>query len=462
MSVLTELAEFLTSRNYDNIPQDVIQIVRGHMLDSIGCAVSSSEEPSIKILERFLRSQPDGEGDHTVIGSDRGTSLLSAAFINGSKADAQEMADINMAAGGHGGATIVPAALAVAEETRCTGKELLAALACGYEAMRVTVPAYPQSLGKACHTAIINGTFGAAAATGKMYNFDNEDMINALGNCAIAPIAPSEPCNEGGYVKDLYTGAAARTGIFCALLAKEKFVGTPSLLDGKMGLFTELQVVKPASGVTDGLGDKWIVRDTIIKPHACCRFTHSSADLLLDLNLDPDQVESIDVTVATLSYNLCKGSSSKLEDSVAARFSIPYVVGCAMLFKRTLIPSDFTMEAIKNPKVYEISQKVHVHHNPDMDVDWPVPPAGKGHRSSVMDIIMKDGRKIHQRVDNPKGSAENPCTWQEILNKFCLLTNGYYTPERQQQIIHAVEDLEKIGDCRGFVRLLRRDNYIGI
>jgi 2-methylcitrate dehydratase PrpD len=460
MTVLTKLGEFLSSCTYEDIPDDVIKIVREHLLDSIGCAVAATNEPSIKVLERFVRSTLEGTGDSTIIGSDQPASLFAAALINGSKTDALEMADINKMAGAHPGATVIPAALVVAEYLKSSGKELLTALAIGYESQRVTRPLYPHGLQKGCHTAIISGTFGAAAVTGKLFGFNSETMINALGSCAIAPVAPSQPCNAGGYVKDLYTGWAARTGIYVAFLAKESFIGTPSLLDGELGLYTELEARKPAEEVISGLGEEWISRSSIIKPHSACRFTHSGADAILELNLDPEEIESINVTVASIPYNLTRGP--KPEDSVAARFSIPYVMATALINKRNVLPSDFTIDAISNPRVLAVAEKIKIVLDKNLDADWPEAPVSKGHRTSILEVVLKNGKKLNHRVDYPKGDAKNPLTWGEITEKFLHLTKGYYSEKKAQQIIKLVEKIELLEDCRGFVKLLRGDEFIGV
>jgi 2-methylcitrate dehydratase PrpD len=459
MNVLSTLAEFLASCKYEEIPEDVIKLIREHLLDSIGCAVAATDEPSIKVLERFVRSTSEGTGDSTIIGSDQPASLFGAALINGSKTDALEMADINKIAGAHPGATIVPAALVVAEFLRSTGEELLTALAIGYESQRVTRPIYPYALEKGCHTAIISGTFGAAAATGKLFGFNSDTMINALGNCAVAPVAPSEPCRAGGHVKDLYTGWAARTGVYAALLAKEGFIGTPSLLDGELGLYTELEARKPAELVISGLGEEWITRDTIIKPHAACRFCHSGADAILELNPDPEEIESINVTVASLPYNLTRGP--RPEDSVAARFSIPYAMAAALINKRNLMPKDFTLEAISDQRTLELAEKVKIALDKNLDADWQEPPFGKGHRTSIVEVVLKNGKKLNLRVDYPKGDQINPLTWKEITEKFLHLTKGYYSENRAHKIIEIVGKIELLENCRGFVKLLSRDEFIG-
>lgn len=460
ISVLTKLAEFVSSCTYEEIPEDVIQLIREHLLDSIGCTVAATNEQSIKVLERFVRSTPEGTGESTVIGSDKPVSLLGAALLNGSKADALEMADINKIAGGHPGGIIVPATLVVAEYLRSTGKELLTALALGYESQRVSRPLYPHNLQMGMHIAMLSGTFASAAAAGKLFKFDANTMTNALGSCSIAPLAPSEPCRCGGYAKDLYTGWAARTGVFCALLAKESFIGTPSLLDGELGVYTCLQADKPAELVASKLGEEWITRATIIKPHAACRFTHSGADAILELNPDPDEVEQINITTATMPYNLTKGP--RPEDVVAARFSIPYVVAKALLEKRNLIPRDFTVEAISDQRTLALAEKVKCLLDKSLDADWQEPPLGRGMRTSIVEVVLKNGKKLNLRVDYPKGDSKNPLTWEEITRKFTALTKGFYTEKKAQQIIHLVEKMEFVEDCRVFVNMLRRDDFSGI
>jgi len=457
MTVLSRLGEFISTCRYEDIPGDVVEIIRKSILDIIGCTVAAADQPSIKTLEKFLYSTEEGKGSSTVITGKQQVSLFGAALLNASRADALEYADVNKEVGGHPGAMVVPAALVMAEHLCSSGKELITAVALGYEAHRVTVPLYPEGFRKGLHLCMIGGTFGSAAAAGKLLGLNPLELTNALGNCAVAPVAPFEPCRVGGHVKDLYTGWAARTGIFAALLAKNSFSGTSSLVDGELGLLKALGALRPAEDSLWGLGSEWVTRATCIKPHASCRFTHSSADAALELVkkylIDPEKILSVEVTTDTVPFQLNRGPRPK--DTIAARFSIPYVVATVLTKKRPIRPMDITVEKISDESILNLSDKVKVHLDKKLDDDYAEPPLGKGYRTSIIELSLIDGRKLVQRVDYPKGDPLNPVTWEEVVDKFLQITKGYIDDSNAHDIVDMIYNLESLENCCALLKKLR-------
>jgi 2-methylcitrate dehydratase PrpD len=54
----------------------------------------------------------------------------------------------------------------------------------------------------------------------------------------------------------------------------------------------------------------------------------------------------------------------------------------------------------------------------------------------------------------PKGDPENPVTWDEMKEKFLLLSSPVIGPDRQREIIAAVETLDQMSDVRQLAALL--------
>jgi len=456
MGTLTEvMGEFIAHLRFEDLPNDVVERARMTLLDSIGCSLGGSGQKSIQLLDDFILSSR-GNGAITIFGSKSKAALLDAVLLNASRADAQEFSDVNKLTGGHPGCMVVPTALNVAEEYGGSGKDLLLAIVSGYEAHRLAIPLYPQAFRDGLHLVMFGGTFGSCAAAGKTLRLGPQQMSHALGICGVVPVAPFEPCRTGGYTKDLYTGWSAMTGTFSALLAKKGFTGTPTLFEGELGLYRALRAQKDPLTALEGLGMDWVIRKSCFKPHASCRFTHSSADaalaLVQDEKIDPDKIEGIKVVTDTVPYQLNRGAAPK--DAIDARFSIPFVVATVLLKKRFIEIKDFDDSELNDKTITGIAKRIEVQVDKDLDKWYPEPPTGKGFRTAIMEVRFKNGTRISKRVDYPKGDPSNPVSPEEVEEKFRNQAQRVLSPRRANQIIDLIHNVEELDQVKAITSLL--------
>ncbi len=450
MATLVEtIGEFISRVSFTDLPDDVVEKARLLLLDSIGCALGGSKQRSILMLEEFVLSNEKKQERFTIFGSKRKASLLNAVLLNASRADALEFSDVNKLVGGHPSCMIVPAALNMAEEHQISGKDLLLAIVLGYEAHRLVIPLYPKAFRDGIHLVMPGGALGACAAAGRILKLNAREMTNALGICgAVVPVAPFEPCRVGGYVKDLYTGWSAYTGVFSALLAKKGFTGTPTLFEGELGLYRVLGAEKEAWTCTEGLGSDWVIRKSCIKLHASCRFTHSSADAALKISqrkeVRPEKIKKIKITTDTVPYQLNRSFPPK--DAIDARFSIPFIVATVLLRKRFIEIEDFDDAKIHDEDVARIAKKVEICLDKDLDKMYPEPPLGKGFRTSIMEAELTDGSRVSERVDYPKGDPNNPASREEVESKFYTQAQRVLNVRKIRQIIEMIQNIEEVND----------------
>ena len=85
-------------------------------------------------------------------------------------------------AGAHPGATVLPPALAIAQERGADGRALIAAFVAGNEVMiRIGRATGHTNEARGFHAPGTTGPFGGAVAVGKLLKFDAAAMTNALG-----------------------------------------------------------------------------------------------------------------------------------------------------------------------------------------------------------------------------------------------------------------------------------------
>ena len=237
------LAEFCSQISFDNLPEEVIHKTKLCILDCIANIYGSRELADVKSVAGYIRSL-QGALQASALGWNFRTTVNDAAFINGTAAEAIEAQDGLRFGGNHPGTAVIPAAFAVAEHLGFGGREVIEAVVAGYEAAnRPAAAMHPWHTLSGFLPTGTCGTFGAAAAAAKLYGFDSNRMLDALGNAGyILPLSMAEHLMGGYTIKIVQGGQAASAGIRAAGLAGSGITGAPYVLEGSElnGGFTKI------------------------------------------------------------------------------------------------------------------------------------------------------------------------------------------------------------------------------
>lgn len=132
-TVSERLADFVQRASYENLPKEVIHQAKRCLLDTCGAVIAGSyHSTSGKIAQSYARSLEEPP-TATIIGTDIMRSPQTAAFANGITAHALELDDGSRHATYHPGSSIIPSSLALCEAEGKTARDLIAAIAVGYE-----------------------------------------------------------------------------------------------------------------------------------------------------------------------------------------------------------------------------------------------------------------------------------------------------------------------------------------
>ncbi len=274
------------------------------MLDAFGCA---AEGRRLDPHPHFVDAELGVEGDVAVWFDGRRTDPAHAALVNGTLGHHAELDDGNPRAGLHGGVTVIPAAVAVAESVGASGLELIDAIAYGYAAaIGYGRPLLERIEKHRLHPPAMVGCFGAAAAAARLLRLSDETTAGAISLAGtLMPIAPFESFTRGGAVKDLYGGYPAFVGVRAAELSRHGIVGPPALYR-----HDEL--------------DPNEVAHVYIKPWASCRSTHAALTALEKLLPLEQPVASLHVETYGFAAELTADADPTTP--IGAKTSIPHTL----------------------------------------------------------------------------------------------------------------------------------------
>lgn len=380
-------------------------------------------------------------GNATVIGSRRPLSVLGATWVNGAYASALDMDDGHRMAMGHPGASVIPAALAIADCTGASGKEFLAALVAGYEvAVRASAARVPWYKDKMYSTGIW-GVFGATAAAGRLLKFDEAMLQSALGNAGShGPFPPGGLQSNHAMVKEVIAWSGM-TGVSAALLAQRNFLGPADFLDYSDRWDT--------SALTAGLGNlgESAILQTYFKPYAVCRWAHAAVDGVLELKhrhqLRIEEIEAIEVETF---WEVTRLANDRPSNTIAAQFSIQFALAVALLYDR-IGPAEVSDAHLHDPAILDLARKVRVSVDDTLNRQFPA-------KTMARVAIHTSRGDFQTTIEYPRGNPENPLSNAELEAKFRLLTQDLISAERSQKLRSAVLDLPEAKDVLALTRLL--------
>src|SRR6185436_19017183 len=197
------LAEWAANFRLEDAPETVVERMKALVLDLLRVVTVGAPLPWSKSARRHALAL-GGNGASTVLLYGDRLDPARAAFVNGAFAHACDLDDTHVGSMHHPGASVLPAALAIAERDDASGRALLEAAICGYEAsLRIGLAVQPSMFQRGFMATPTCGALGAALAAGKLLGFGPDDMAGALGAAGAYAGGLAQFYHSGGITKRL-------------------------------------------------------------------------------------------------------------------------------------------------------------------------------------------------------------------------------------------------------------------
>jgi 2-methylcitrate dehydratase PrpD len=452
-TLLREVSGFAASVRDGNIEEEVLSDARRRVTDIIGISLAASGMGPARIVEGVIRDR-GGEEQASIIGKAGKYPAASAALINGTLAHSLDYDDTHLPSVLHPSAAVVPAALAAAEASGASGRDLLYAVAAGDElVVRVGMAGYDTELGnsvffeKGLHATSIAGTLGAALATAMVYGLGEEEISHAVAISASMGAGIIEANRTGGTVKRVHCGWAAHAGVTAAELAANGLTGPPTVFEGRFGfLRAYLDDRVNTDALTRGLGQHWELTRVFFKPYPANHFTHAGIDAAIRLReegLEIGGIESIELGVAnpvlrTIAHP--EDEKARPETGYAAQFSGPFTVATALVGGGGLGVSldDFTDEVVRDRTKLDLASRVRCFADEECDRIFP------NQFPAVLHVHLKNGETREARVSHNRGGPENPLSDEELDAKFRTNATRALPEQAAEDLRITLQNLENL------------------
>jgi 2-methylcitrate dehydratase PrpD len=438
LSYLQELAGFACRTRLADLPGKVLERTRWLVADSLPVIAAGMQQPEMQGLLKYLSSR----GKSSVIGTGRRADCLDAALLNGTAGTWLELNEGNLIAKGHPGIQVLPAALALAQESGASGEALLMAIAVGYEVSSRISRAAQMKL--SVHPHGTWGTLGAAVAAGRLKRFDERRMRELINVSATMGMATSrQTLLDGATVRNIFTGHSGYMGLTAARLVECGFTGeadSPASIYGKV----LADGFDPAKA-TEGLGREWILVQGYFKLHPTGRYVHSAIDALEDAlsgsgPLDLAKIERIEVKAYKLAAML---KEKRVTSSFGARFSVPFALATLLHRGRSELAA-FEQAAVDNPAIQALAARVDVQEEPGYTARYPA------EQRVDLRIVLSGARALEGHCIVTKGEPSRPHTPDELRAKFMQLGAPIWGEPAARRLLEACLRLEELPDFSRF------------
>jgi len=357
-----------------------------------------------------------------------------------------EMDDLHKGSILHPAASVIPAALAMAEREGASGHELLTAIVVGYEVAIRAGEAMGPSHYHFWHMTGTCGTFGAAAAAGKILGLSQPELVMALGTAGTQAAGLWEFLVDGAMSKQLHPAKAAADGLLSALLAEQGFTAASRIFEGEKGFCQAMAKEGDLDRLIKGLEtEPPRILSTSFKAHAACYHIHSAIDAVLEIRgkhgLRPADVSSVRITLYPAALDLLEKVAP--QNPYAAKFNIPFCVATALVYEQVGL-SAFTADRLEDPKIKEVMQRISLVRDSELGKVYPE------RWPAVAEITTRAGQTHAARIDFPRGDPKNPMTREELEAKFNNLATPALGGDQRQRTIDACLNLDRVENLASF------------
>ena len=457
---LTEyVAKFVIDTGYDVIPPEVMELGKKSILDGLGLALAGSRAETGPLCMQYLSTLGALQGGSTIIGTSRKTAPQFAALVNGISIHADDFDDTQLAVAKdrvygllvHPTVPVLPAVIALGEQLKISGKELLLAYHLGVEVeCKIAEAIAPRHYEDGFHSTGTCGPFGSAAACSKLLRFDLQKTLNAFGIAASQSSGVRE--NFGTMTKPLQAGHAAESGLRSAQLADIGWTAARQILEAQRGFFHAAGGTFDPAAILGKLGAPWnfAAPGISLKPYPSGSLSHPAMTEMMRLieanDIRPAQVHQVDVganhamTLALLHHQPQTG--------LEAKFSMEFCMAILLLQRKAGLVQ-FSTAVVQRPEVQAMMRKIKFFIDPEAEA------AGFDKMTSIIKITLQSGSVIRGRAIFGKGSPANPMSFDETATKFRGCAEYAQWPATSTEaIISAVAALESLSDVRHLAPLL--------
>jgi 2-methylcitrate dehydratase PrpD len=438
-SVTSILADYASGTTLGAIPAEIRERTKKVIFDELACAYFGRRSTAGTLCARYATSF-GGPREAHILGTSLRAPATYAALANGTASHGEEV-DGTHVIGGHPGASIVHACMAVAERQCATGEELINAVVLGYDiGVRIVRACGGKfTVRDRLHTNSDSFfSFGIAAAVARLLGLDSARHAHAFALASFQSNGLFALFAEERHIsKSLCIGMYGFAGISASLMAAAGLEGNRDIFGCQHGVLDAWGAPsRRQTELTDGLGANFEIEGHNFKFINAGMPIHTpieaSLTLLRENSIALEAIEKIEVGMTenplrvvdnNPMHNIC------VQDMLAAS-----IVRDGLALHDMPFPT-----ILDEPDYRKVRDRISV--SVDSQIQSEMPEA----RAARVTITTTDGQSHTQRIDHPRGhSRRGDVSWGDLYGKW----QGNLFGCDVDSAFSAVQALEKVEDVQ--------------
>jgi 2-methylcitrate dehydratase PrpD len=442
MTVAARFAAHALQTRFADLPPAAVAAAKTFIIDSLGVGIAGAAVDGAAAL-CAISAGWGGAPEAQAWGHAARLSAPAAAFINAWQMHNQEFDCLHEGAVVHALASVLPAALAAAEQRGgIDGRGLITAVAVGAD--------IAAGLGLAARGGFrffrpaTAGGFGAVAAAGRILGL-SPDALAAAFAWQLAQVSGTMQAHvEGSPILPVQVGFNARAALQSCALAATGFAAAQAVFEGEYGYLKLFEGDYELAPVLHDLGRVWRIAEFSHKPFPAGRATHGGIDGVLQLRrahgFTAAQVAEIVIAAPSLICRLVGRPAIVSPAASYARLCLPYSVA-RVIQDGEITLSQFSAAARADSATLALAARVRVvdDGNPDPNALAP----------QTVTVRLTDGAVLTTRLDVMPGHPQRPLSRAQALEKFrrCLdFAPPLQAPGAAAELVAAVDGLDRLAD----------------
>lgn len=440
------MCKMVVNTKYEDLPRKVVNYAKRSILDTVAVTIGGSAMEGIPVIVDFVKNK-GGKPESLIPFYGGKVPAIDAGLAIGPMSRAMDLGDVHEEAGHCSEYTLPTVLAATGLRDKVTGKEFITAFVVGQEVLvRIGIAFKGISKGLPMGRSSGHYIFGCVAAAGKLLGLSLAEIENAEG-IARGKTQPHDTAmyHPATLMVRVHHGFVCRDSIEACLLAKRGITGPrQGVLTGPRGYLAFAKWGTDLDALTKGLGNKWEMLKTMMKPHAACKCTHTAIGGILDqmkeYNFKVDDIASIHIDESSVNWAVvCEPIEEKWNPQTVpeCQFSLPYVVATAA-YDNDIFLDSYTPEAMARKDVRNLMTRISAREDPSL------PPF-----AARINTTLKNGRRYSKECIHIKGHPKNPFTEQELIDKFkkCVPYSAYKLSDSVvDSVIKALLNLQEVDD----------------
>jgi len=438
--------------------EDCIEMVINRIIDNASVAIASFNRKPVVSAREMALAHPRKNGS-TIFGLNSKIKVHCewAAWANGTAVRELDFHDTFLAADYSHPGDNIPPILAVAQQKRCNGMDLIRGILTGYEVQVNLVKGICLHEHKIDHIAHLGPS--VAAGIGTLLKLKTETIYQSIQQALHTTVSTRQ--SRKGEISSWKAFAPSHAGKL-AIEAVDRCMrgeGAPSpIYEGEDSVIAyvlsgpEAEYNVPLPNVNE---EKKAILETFTKEHSAEYQSQALIDLARNLNKkinNISNIESVEIyTSHHTHYVIGTGANDPQKmDPKASRetldHSIMYIFAVALEDGEWHHINSYTPKRASRKSTIELWQKIKTFEDKEWTKKYHDPDPNKKCFGGRVVIKMNDGKQIEDEISvaDAHPSGKRPFTRSNYIEKFNSLTDGAVDTKEAKRFIKDVENLRKL------------------